>query len=231
MEKWNSNSIYIFRFSFSHDSEKQLWILLFVFHFRLTLKNGFEVRFSFSRNFEERKWFSFFVFVWFVIEKQISISFVVFAWLDKRITALVIWSPRTPPKGWPGHSLFMQVKCKWIFLSPGPKWMVWLMGSRPHDMSHTHGTPFFNKGWQIIWWLIAAKKTVDFGAAIATIAYPRWRRKMTNIWTLQLEVTKCEITKNLQIKFYLLLGFCRMTQSLQVSFLSSFPRYNYILSY
>ena len=34
-------------FSFSHDIEKQVWILLFVFRFRLTLKNGFELRISF----------------------------------------------------------------------------------------------------------------------------------------------------------------------------------------
>ena len=34
-------------FSFSHDIEKQIWILPFVFRFRLTLKNGFELRISF----------------------------------------------------------------------------------------------------------------------------------------------------------------------------------------
>ena len=65
-------------FSFSHDIEKQIWILLFVFRFRLTLKNGFELRisffvfaslwktdlnfifrFSFSHHFEKRIWISF----------------------------------------------------------------------------------------------------------------------------------------------------------------------------
>ena len=34
-------------FSFSHDIEKQIWILLFVFRFRITLKNGHEFHFSF----------------------------------------------------------------------------------------------------------------------------------------------------------------------------------------
>ena len=33
-------------FSFSNDIEKQIWILLSVFRFRLTLKNGFEFHFS-----------------------------------------------------------------------------------------------------------------------------------------------------------------------------------------
>ena len=68
-------------FSFSHGIEKQIWILLFVFRFRLTLKNGIELRisffvfpslwktdinfsfrFSFSHHFEKRIWISFFVF-------------------------------------------------------------------------------------------------------------------------------------------------------------------------
>ena len=68
-------------FSFSHGIEKQIWILLFVFRFRLTLKNGFELRisffvfgslrktdinfsfrFSFSHHFEKRIWISFFGF-------------------------------------------------------------------------------------------------------------------------------------------------------------------------
>ena len=95
-EKGILNSISIFRFSFSHDIEKQIWILLFVFRFRLTLKNGFKLRCSF------------FVF-----------------------------------------------------------------------------TSLFNKGsYMTNNMMIAAKKHLDFGAAIATLAYPRWGRKMTNIWRL-----------------------------------------------
>ena len=89
-------------FSFSHDIEKQIWILLFVFRFRLTSKNGFELpisffffaslwktdmnfsfRFSFSHHFEKRIWISFFVFALLVIEKQIGVLFVIFAWIWK----------------------------------------------------------------------------------------------------------------------------------------------------
>ena len=126
-----------FYFSFSRDIEKQIWILLFVFRFRLnfekpiwtsyfvfrfriTSKNGYKFRFSFSHYFEKRIWISFFVFVWLVIEKQIWISFVVFAWLEKRISAPV-QSFEVPghahPRGWPAHSLFMQVKAS-EFYSP-----------------------------------------------------------------------------------------------------------------
>ena len=43
--------------------------------------------------------------------------------------------------------------------------------------------------------------------------------------TLQLEVTKCEITKNYKSSFTVFWSFCRMTQS----FLSSFPGYNKLL--
>ena len=60
MGKWNSNSIYIF-FFVSHDIEKQIRILLFVFRFRITLKtDDFAFGFLFSHHFEKRG------FVWFV---------------------------------------------------------------------------------------------------------------------------------------------------------------------
>ena len=170
--KWN------FHFSFSHDIEKQIWVLLFVFRFRPTLKNGFELRifrFSFSQHFEKRLWISVFVFrlifasLWkadmnFVFrssfshyfesgfefrfsfshhfEKQIWISFVIFAWLEKQDSHL---KPRPPPQGWPGHS--------WIFLSPGPKWLVNFPHLPPQwYVLHTRGTTFFNNGWQMMWW-------------------------------------------------------------------------------
>ena len=59
MGKWNSSSIYIFRFritlktdlnfafcfSLSPDFEKRIWTLPFIFRFRITLKNGYEFRF------------------------------------------------------------------------------------------------------------------------------------------------------------------------------------------
>ena len=153
-------------FSFSHDIEKQVWILLFVFRFRLTLKNGFELRISFfvfaslwktdmnfvfasfwkkdmNFVFRFRRFefcFLFFVFAWlwqmvlnFVFcfsfshhfEKQIWISFVIYAWLEKRINGPVqsFEAPATP-SGLTGAFTFYLTESKWIFLSPGPKWVV-----------------------------------------------------------------------------------------------------------
>ena len=134
-----------FSFLFSHDIEKQIWILLFVFRFRLTLKNAFELRFSFSHHFEKRIWISFFVFtslwktdlnfvfVWLVIWKT-DLNFVCCycTTLEKQITAPVIWSPRTPPRGLPGNSLFMQRKATEFspprgqseWWTPPPPWYV-----------------------------------------------------------------------------------------------------------
>ena len=171
-------------FSFSHGIEKQIWILLFVFRFRLTLKNGFELRisffvfaslrktdinfsfrFSFSHHFEKRIWISFFVFRFRItlkngfefrfsfsdhFEKQIWISFVILTWLEKRITAPVqsFEAPATP-SGFTGAFTFYVTESKWTFPSPGPKWVV----TPPQwYVLHTHGTPFFNNGWQMIWW-------------------------------------------------------------------------------
>ena len=83
-----------FHFSFSHDIEKQIWVLLFVFRFRPTLKNGFELRisffvfaslwktdidfsfrFSFSHHFEKRIWISFSFFVFALLWKT-DLNFV-----------------------------------------------------------------------------------------------------------------------------------------------------------
>ena len=44
---------------------------------------NFSFRFSFSHHFEKRIWISFFVFALLVIEKQIGVSFVIFAWIWK----------------------------------------------------------------------------------------------------------------------------------------------------
>ena len=159
-------------FSFSHGIEKQIWILLFVFRFRLTLKNGFELRisffvfaslrktdinfsfrFSFSHHFEKRIWISFFVFRFRItlkngfefrfsfshhFEKQIWISFVVQSFE----------APLT------GAFTFYVTESKWIFPSAVPKWVV---NYPPPPIPqwyflNTHGTPFFNNGWQMIWW-------------------------------------------------------------------------------
>ena len=86
-----------------------------VFRFRITLKNGLEFRFSFSRHYE----------------KQIWISFVILAWLEKRITAPVqsFEAPATP-SGLTGAFTFYVCESKWIFLSPGPKWVV----NSPHPL-------------------------------------------------------------------------------------------------
>ena len=140
-----------FHFSFSHDIEKQIRILLFVFRFRLTLKNGFALRVSIfvfaslwktDMNFVLRFSFSHY------FEKQIWISFVIFAWLEKRITAPVqsFEAPATP-----AFTLYV-TESKWIFLSPGPKWVVNSPPPSQWYVLHTHGTPFFNNGWQMIWW-------------------------------------------------------------------------------
>ena len=114
-----------FHFSFSHDIEKQIWILLFVFRFRLTLKNGFELRisffvfaplwkadinfsfrFSFSHHFEKRIWISFFVFalLWktdlnFVSRFLITLknrSEFRLSFLHDLKNRTVIWSPGHP---------------------------------------------------------------------------------------------------------------------------------------
>ena len=201
--KWN------FHFSFSHDIEKQIWVLLFVFRFRPTLKNGFELRifrFSFSQNFEKRLWISVFVFrlifasLWKTdmtfafrssfshyfesgfefrfsfshhFDKQIWISFVIFAWLEKQITApgQSFEAPATP-SGLTGA--FMN------FPLPGDKVSSKLPPSPSPMICLTHTRYSLFQQWMTNDMMIAAKKH----AAITTLAYPRWRRKMTNIWTL-----------------------------------------------
>ena len=192
MGKWNSNSIsifrfrmtlknrYEFRFSFSHHFEKRIWTSFFVFA-SLTLKNGYEFLFSFSHHFEKRIWISFLYGLLF--EKQIWISFV-------------IWSPRTPPRGWPGNSLFMQRKA--TELGPGAKVSGEL--PRPHDMSHTHGTPFLTRDGNNM--MIAAKKTRWFRSSYRNTCIPSTEKENDEyLKTLQLEVTKCEIKKNYKSSF------------------------------
>ena len=141
-------------FSFSHDIEKQIWILLFVFRFRLTLKNGFELRISFfvfaslwktdmkfdflfritlKNGFEFRFSFS------HHFEKQIWISFVIFAWLEKRITAPVQSFEAPPtPSGLTGAFTFYVCESKWNFSLSGTKVSSKLPPPAPNDMSYTH---------------------------------------------------------------------------------------------
>ena len=157
---------------------KRIWISFFVFallwktdlnfvsRFRITLKNGFEFRFSFLYGF--------------IIEKSIWISFVIFPWLEKRITA--------PVQSFevPGHPLEVNrgihFFCKWKqvnFSLPGVKVSDELFPPPMICLTHTV-LPFLTMQWMTNDMMITAKKH----AAIATHAYPRWRRKMTNIWRL-----------------------------------------------
>ena len=218
-------------FSFSHDIEKQIWILLFVFRFRLTLKNGFELRISFSlsHHFEKRISISVFVFRFRItlkngfefrfsfshhFEKQIWISFVIFAWLEKRITAPVqsFEAPATP-SGLTGAFTFYVTETKWIFLSPGPKWVV--NSPRPNDMSYTHTVlPFLTVDDK--WYDDRREKTRSYrNNYISSME----KENDEHLNTLQLEVTKWEITKNYKSSFTVFWSFCRMTQSLQSVFL------------
>ena len=108
-EKRYWTSYYVFRlpitlkngyqFQFSFFVFASLWKtdMNFVFRFRITLKNGFEFRFSFSHHFE----------------KQIWISFIIFAWLEKRITTPVqsFEAPATSPP--PGVDRGIHFLCNW----------------------------------------------------------------------------------------------------------------------
>ena len=127
-----------FSFLFSHDIEKQIWILLFVFRFRLTLKNAFELRFSFSHHFEKRIWISFLYGLLF--EKQIWISFVVTARLLKNRSLHQSFEVPEHPLGVYREIHFLCKGKQLNFLLPGAKVSGEL--PRPHDMSPTHGTPF-----------------------------------------------------------------------------------------
>ena len=144
---------FAFCFSFSPNFEKRLWISVFVFRliFASLWKTdmNFVFRSSFSHYFESRFEFHFSFSHHF--EKQIWISFVIFAWLEKQITepGQSFEAPATP-SGLTGA--FMN------FPLPGDKVSSKLPPPPPphpplpNDMSYTHGTPFFNNGWQMIWW-------------------------------------------------------------------------------
>ena len=238
--KWN------FHFLFSHDIEKQIWVLLFVFRFRPTLKNGFELRifrFSFSQHFEKRLWISVFVFrlifasLWKTdmtfafrssfshyfesgfefrfsfshhFDKQIWISFVIFAWLEKQITApgQSFEAPATP-SGLTGACTFYVTESKWIFPSPGPKWVVNSAPPSPNDMSYTHTVlPFLTMDDK--WCDDSREKTRSRNTCISSME----KKNDEHLNTLQLEVTKCEITKNNKSSFTVFWSFCRMTKCL-----------------
>ena len=169
MGKWNSNSTSIFRFSFSHDIEKQIWILLFVFRFRLTLKNAFELRFSFFVFVSLWKTDMNFVFLFHItlkngfefrfsfshhFNKRIRISFLYGLLFEKQIWISFVVIARLLKNGLlhqsfevPGHPLgvyrgihFLCKGKQLNFLLPGAKVSGEL--PRPRDMFPTHGTPF-----------------------------------------------------------------------------------------
>ena len=133
--RWHGKmeSTFHFHFSFSRDIEKQIWILLSVFRFRLTLKNRFELRISFfvfaslwktDKNFVSRFRitlkngfeFRFCMACYWKTDLNFVCRFCM-TWKTDLCTSPVIWGPRTHPRGWPGHSLFMQVN----FPLPGAK--------------------------------------------------------------------------------------------------------------
>ena len=236
-----------FHFSFSRDIEKRIWtsyfvfrfritlkngsefrfnfvfhfrIILktdldFVFRFRITLKNGFEFRFSFSHHFEKRIWISLFPFCMACYWK-IDLNFVChffMTWKTDCCTNPLIWSPRTPPRGWPGHSLFMQVKASEFFFHRGQS--EWWTPPAPNDISYPHGT-LFNNAMDDKWYDDSREKTRSY----RNTCIPSMEKENDEyLKTLQLEVTKCEITKNYKWSFTVFLSFCRMTQSLQSVFL------------
>ena len=95
MGKWNSNAIYIFSFrmtlknrfcfSFSLHFEKRIWISVFVFRFRITLKNGFEFRFSFLH--------------YLLLKNRLEFRLSFFYEFEKWINTPVIWNSPPPPQG------------------------------------------------------------------------------------------------------------------------------------
>ena len=157
---WKTDLNFVFRFNFVFifaSLWKRIWILFLVFASLWKTDLNFVFRFCMAC-------------YW-----KIDLNFVChfsMTWKTDYCTGPVIWSPRTSPQGWPGHSLFMQVKAS-EFFSPRGRSEWWT------PPAHTV-LPFLTLKWMTNDMMIAAKKH----AAIATTTYPRWRRKMTNIWTL-----------------------------------------------
>ena len=228
---WKTDLNFVFRFSFSHHSEKRKRVSFWCrFSFSHHFENGFEFRFSFSHYFEKRIWISFLVFasLWttdlnFVFRFcmacywKIDLNFVChfsMTWKTDYCTGPVIWSPRTSPQGWPGHSLFMQVKASEFFSPRGRS--EWWTPPAPNDTSYPHGTPFFNIEMDDKWYDDSREKTRSYRNNYISSMEKENDERLN---TLQLEVTKWEITKNYKSSFTVFWSFCRMTQSLQSVFL------------
>ena len=208
---WKTDLNFAFCFSFSPNFQKRFWTSYFVFRFRITLKNGLQFRFSFCHHYE----------------KQIWISFVILAWLEKRITAPVqsFEAPATP-SGLTGACTFYVTESKWIFPSPGPKWVVNSAPPSPNDMSYTHTVfPFLTMDDK--WYDDSREKTRSRNTCISSMEKESDKR----LSTLQLEVTKCEATKNYKSSFTASGVFVEWLNNYKVPFLSSFPGYNKLLHY
>ena len=84
------------------------------------------------------------------------------------------------------------------------------------NSSRPHGTPFFNIEMDDKWYDDSREKTRSYrNNYISSME----KENDEHLNTLQLEVTKWEITKNYKSSFTVFWSFCRMTQSLQSVFL------------
>ena len=96
----------------------------------------------------------------------------------------------------------MQVKASEFFSPRGQS--EWWTPPAPNDTSYPHGTPFFNIEMDDKWYDDSREKTRSY----RNTCIPSMEKENDEyLKTLQPEVTKCEITKNIQMKFYSLLEF------------------------
>ena len=96
----------------------------------------------------------------------------------------------------------MQVKASEFFSPRGRS--EWWTPPAPNDTSYPHGTPFFNIEMDDKWYDDSREKTRSY----RNTCIPSMEKENDEyLKTLQVEVTKCEITKNIQMKFYSLLEF------------------------
>ena len=217
------------------------FVLISFFIFASLWKNGFEFRFSFSHYFEKRIWISFLVFalLWktdlnFVFRFcmacywKIDLNFVChfsMTWKTDYCTGPVIWSPRTSPQGWPGHSLFMQVKASEFFSPRGRS--EWWTPPAPNDTSYPHGTPFFNIEMDDKWYDDSREKTRSYrNTSIPSMEKELWRIfEDVTTWSHKMRDNKKYTNEVLQSSGV----FVEWLNHYKVSFLSSFPGYNKLL--
>ena len=116
------NSISIFRFSFSHDIEKQIWISFFVFTSLWKTHLNFVFRFCFRiLDFEKGIWISFFVFtsLW-----KTDLNFV-FVWLviwKTDLNFVCHWKSRHTPSRLTGEFTFYAKESNWIWPRGQSEW-------------------------------------------------------------------------------------------------------------